>query len=597
MPSRIDTLGQLFASRSSAGAQALLNSSTGGLLTPVVRGATYTANRNITTAPLLPDIASLLWVHATYGLPEDQLFAALSNYGVVTDSALWRKVAKNAYVWPDLATILASKRRGIISSEVWDKLAAQIGVKDPDAWQLMCNSPFPWDAETILRVGLSLGWDAEKIEELLRSSGLPLRIDRDIATANFSPPSPAETLALWNRGVIDVSEVDQWLALNGLRDEKSRESFKTLRHQIPSPIALIEFSVKEVWNDQIVRSLGYDDEFDQIPAFKSWMEKTGYGGSAEVPGLGDNQPKTWAQAYWRAHWRVISNQQAYTMLHRLRPTGGTAGGARVPFLDTISNGVASTKPVQPVTLADVENVLKINDYPPAWRDRLAAISYLPFRLVDIRRIVYLMERSRDFRTRHLPENWTVHDWAREQFMDRGQTREQGDILASMSTVAAHDQIVRDRKREQRESRRGKTGLIYAQYRDGMVDEPTARNYLLEEGESPTVVTQTLAIIDERKKASDIKEELRWLQRNLLKGQVSMSMATEIIAKIGLVPSEQQRWVNKWKLLLDEEAIIAATNYIVDLYRRNLVTFDVAVGRLDNLGWTNGEEILSMPIEP
>jgi hypothetical protein len=62
--------------------------------------------------------------------------------------------------------------------------------------------------------------------------------------------------------------------------------------------------------------------------------------------------------------------------------------------------------------------------------------------------------------------------------------------------------------------------------------------------------------------------------------------------IGIVSSEVERYVTKWKFMLDESAIVAATDEAIDLLKRELITWDVCMFRLVNLGWENAEEIIN-----
>jgi hypothetical protein len=585
------------AARSAAGTFAsglggkFINTMQGALLTPVTREANYGANRIYPSGGLIPDIGEIVRCYVTHQISYETMSEFLRAYGVNAYPTLWSAVVRNSFNWPDLDVVLRGFYRGVLDSARYQKFSKQLGFRDDDAWQYMLNTPYPWNPEVIRRVYAAYQLDQQKRDDWLAATGMALGEDRDFLALAHAPPSQQEILALWNRTVIDEKQADQWLTLNGLTDQKARDAFKTLRTQIPSPSALIEMSVKEVWNNQVVTSLGYDDEFDQIPAYKEWMQRAGFGGSAEIEGLGAGQPKTWAQAYWRAHWRVISNSQAYTMLHRLRPTGGISGGPRVPSLPSLVNGQPVDKPLAPVTLGDVETVLKINDFPPVWRDRLAAISYLPMRLVDIRQAIYFMLESTQFRQQILPQGWSPHQWAAESFQDRGQTAADADVLAHMSIRAARRRIRMDRERLERRMLKGPVAAIIKMYNAGLITVEDAAEQLKDHDISSDERDLIFKYANQQKRIADTKQELRWLERQVLAGKVTFEMAPALLSKIGIVTTEQQRYLNKWKLLLDESQIIASTNQVVGMYLVNLIDYNNAVDRLNNLGWTNAEEIL------
>lgn len=569
-----------------------LNSMSASTMLPITRSGIYLANDVYPGLGLLPDISELFRLYATNQIDEAYLKELLRYHGVTSHPNLWAKVVNNSLNWPSEDLIIRARRRGLIEGDTFQKLAQQLGYKDPDAWHLVFNQPFPWSADDVWRVARAYDWEPEKREKFLRAAGITLEDDRGMMILNHPVPSPAETLALSNRKAITDKQRDEWLILAGLTDTEVRGAYKEFQSQIPSSSNLIEFAVKEVWNGPIVAKLGYDDEFDQIPAYKEWMQRAGFGGDPKLPGLGENQPESWAQAFWRAHWRNISPSQAYTMLHRLRPTGGIDGGPRVPALQTMVNGQPISKPLSPVTLEEVEAVLKVSDYPPVWRDRMAAISYLPMRLVDIRRTVYFSLQDDAFRQQVMPQTWSVHKWASEQFQDRGHSKETADQLSALTYKTAQVSVKRDDERFWSRANKGPTAVVLQRYMVGLVTRDNARVELINLQHEVADANKMLDLIDVKKITSDVKQEIRWLEKNLLRGAASIEMARKILEGIGIVPSEVERYVTKWKFMLDESAIVAATDEAIDLLKRELITWDVCMFRLVNLGWENAEEIIN-----
>jgi hypothetical protein len=570
----------------------LVNGMTSAVIAGPLRAAVY--GYNLATAslvPLIPDVSTLLWLGATRQLTTESMWDQLKCHGVANDG-MWQRVFANAQVWPDPNVALAAFRRGMITQEEMTAYIKQAGWYDPDARRLLMHPPWRWTVNEIRTLSETLNWSDAFTEQMLSSCGMSREIDQEWYDSLYTPPSPFETLQLLNRGVIEDSLAEDWLILSGMTHPNVRLAFRHLRHQIPSPSELIRFSVKEVWNAQVVRDLGYDDEFDQIPAFRHWMEKQGYGGSPAVMGLGDGQPTTWAQAFWRAHWETISNTQAYNMLHRLRPTGGLQGGppgsgSEAPRIPEIGG-----RPIKPMTMADVAEVLKINDYPPIWRERLAAISYLPLRLVDINRIVYLCLKDEEFKAATMPDSWTVEQWASEEFQDRGQTKRQADLLARLAVDRAAAQRHRDHIRETRMMRTGRTGLVLRQYSNGTITREDAYTRLRNLGLNRAVIEAWLDERDARKKLEDLRFQVGWLQKHVLKGQMSLAEAGTWLNRLGLVASEVTRYLNRWRFELDAGLKMEVTDQILREYERGRISHGQAYARLETLGWSGIEELLA-----
>lgn len=574
----------LFGTASSEAASAIVS--------PLIRDVSYRTNRSLgPLLPLMPDIAALVKLYHKGRLDSRELFQCLAYHGIDPLSEIWSKLVSSSGNFPDLDTFLRNYNRGLIEEDHAQFLRGQLGIRDQAAWSVLSRNAYPWTPDEVRQL-LSVGaFEEVKYRGMLKSSGLLHPDDRVMFESLYQPTSPAETLALLNRKELSPAEADEFLKLAGLTEDKPREAFKKLANSIPGPADLVRFAVKEVWTRDVVDRFGYDAEYPDIPAFREWMSRSGMGGTAAIPELGAGQPESWAQAYWRAHWRTISPTQAYTMLHRLRPTGGPNGGPRVPSFTFVEGGQERTVPVPPVTIADVESILKINDYPPAFRARLAAISYLPFRLVDIRQIVYLASLSAANRSEMVGDGISVREWATQQFMDRGQTRERASVLASVALATAHKRRQYESDRRHKTATRGRTGQALKLYDVGLKTREETRvtlNALFMDNQE---VNDTLAYIEGKWKYQDTMEQIKWVQKQVVKGYVHVDMGLEILKKVGLIPDAVERYRKKWLLLLDEGARISETTEALQQFRMNLVGYDETLQRLINLGWDNAQEIL------
>jgi hypothetical protein len=593
----IPAIGELLSTLSNRFGGAMLSGMVSAASSSPLRLITYSANQAASFTPLAPDVSSLLWLGASKRITTDSMWSWLRFHGVPGPGTIWDHVFAASQVWPDPKVTITAKRRGWLNDAQFSKMMKQSGWYDPDVWALMLAPPWQWSPEDIRRYAAAYGLGQNTRQQLLSAYGMNRAEDTAMLDALFTPTTPFETLQLLNRGKIDAETADSWLSLGGMTNSGVRAAFSDLRFVIPSASDLIRFSVKEVWNEQVVRDLGYDDEFDQIPAFKEWMQRQGYGGSPRIEGLGAGQPETWAQAFWRAHWDTPSNTQSYTMLHRLRPTGGLQGGPpgsghEAPRVPTIGG-----QPVKPVTMADVAEVLKINDYPPIWRSRLAAISYMPLRLVDINRIVSLCLESDEFAAKVLPKGWTIEQWAAEEYMDRGQTREQADRLATLAVERANRQIRAAERRREAPYIRQRIKLVLTRYRMGIIDRPTAFAALEPLLHMPAPRNRLLDDIDLRKRTEDLADQIRWIHKQYEKGYIGSKRVEELLTSIGLVQSEVKRYLARWDFQFDADGRVELTWSILREYQRGLNTHDVAMARLTNLGWTDAAELLAGEVAP
>lgn len=187
-------------------------------------------------------------------------------------------------------------------------------------------------------------------------------------------PDINTSLLLWLQGRVSHKTARTWLYRAGIRDENMQDSLVSSRMQIPPVQDLIRFAIREVFNKDLRKDLKLDAEIENNPDFLFWAKKNGLGPMSVAGDNGETVFRDWARDYWAAHWVQPSAQQAYEFLHRLRPD-------RVAYYQQFTPGV------QQFTMDDLRQLLKVNDFSPRWRDSLAAISYRPPRLVDLRRMI------------------------------------------------------------------------------------------------------------------------------------------------------------------------------------------------------------------
>jgi len=167
------------------------------------------------------------------------------------------------------------------------------------------------------------------------------------------PPGMGELFDLLNRGIITEDDVRQGLKESRVKN-KYIDNLMKLRFIIPPLSDIVRMAVRDAWRDDVAGKYGYDQDYPQE-----------FAANAQKLGLDPD----WAKRYWRAHWELPSVNEVFEMLHRSSETG--------------------------VTSADVEEYLRINDYPSYWRDKLLKISYEVFTRVDVRRMYKLGVLDRD----------------------------------------------------------------------------------------------------------------------------------------------------------------------------------------------------------
>lgn len=204
----------------------------------------------------------------------------------------------------------------------------------------------------------------------------------------LSFPSTSEVLEAWLRKIIPYNEVDDWLVRSGVGFERlpivkalayriltfeqaltaywrgliSKETFLTiaeangykeedalLLEQIhkyyPSPSDVVRFAVREVYNPEIRKLYGLDE--DLSPEYLEMARKVGLS-------------EEFARDYWAAHWELPSLSMGFEMFHR---------------------GI--------ITYDELITLMRTLDIMPYWRDKLVQLSYELVTRVDARRLLEL----------------------------------------------------------------------------------------------------------------------------------------------------------------------------------------------------------------
>lgn len=392
-------------------------------------------------------------------------------------------------------------------------------------------------------------------------------------------PTEDQLLVLLNREVIDEKETKRLLALKGYSTDERANYWLPLRYEIPGASDLIRFVVRDVWDVPAITRFGYNEEYPG-EIMEQWLRKQGLiypikSPPHEAAGLNFN----WGRAYWWSHWNLPSPTQAYEMLHRLRYRIDQPKQPRDPSGEIF-------------TLDDLKLLLKVNDYPPFWRGKLAAVGYRPIGIRNLRLMFALDVIDRI--------------GVKEIFLDQGYN----DRDAEIQTKLIEKQKLSSRKLPNVNAARR---AILASYRLGTVSDSFAREHLyrLTLGSEvdvqafdamPADARQTQADGDSGVKAlvleadaeiaiAEAKEKLASIRRQRLRGIIDEATARQSLTGAGFTPAAVTRYIRTWRYELDEHKRNLSTAQIMKYARYGLLSGDAALKRLRNLNWSSDDATL------
>lgn len=455
---------------------------------------------------------------------------------------------------------------------------------------LLAGNEIP-PADALFRLGVTGMIDERSMQELLLQHGISVTVagDPQLGTAigaqawiqdiwnqhyfaQQSLPSPNETFTLTNRGLFTEQNLDRILERHGFQSELFRKAMANLRYEIPGSSDLVRFSVRHVFEPDLIERLGYNDEFRPILDFWHRLQGLNYPlfsgpfqqqiGQFEqqrglepgsflrsYAGVGLEDP-TWAQAFWWSHWVVPSPSQAYEMYFRLRPDRNRAFDP--PFARELD-----------FTLDDLNLNLRANDYPPRVRSALAAIAH---RIPGIRFLRQL--RATDV--------FTQKD-VTELLLRQGYSP--GDAAVLAESVERNDASARRKTIEQQAK-----GQLAKYWELGAIDAGQYRDLLIQHGLAPAQADETVALADLDLKFKRLQKIVDFVRKQFITGVVNAAQAANQLRQAGVVNERVATYLEDWDLEVKVKHREISAQKAVQWACKGLITVDQLQNRLTNLGY-------------
>jgi len=335
--------------------------------------------------------------------------------------------------------------------------------------------------------------------------------------ASYMQLDPTVARTLYLRETWDARKHDDYLKHLGMRDEDIK-ALKQTYYYIPPPQDLITMAIREAFNDEQIKFLHLDAEFpDQ---FGIWAKRQGI-------------EDIWAKRYWYAHWQLPSAEMGYEMLHR---------------------GL--------ITPDELDKLLKALDYSPAWRNKLAKISYNPYTRVDVRRM---------YQTGVLKAKDLI-----KAYQDIGYDLEHASKLAEF-TIKGASMAEKDLSRDD----------ILTSYKDKLINRADAKQMLLNIGYDDHESELYLAKADYEVAKSEHNDKVELVHQRFINHVIDENEATQQLLAVPVYGDELETLMRKWRAqiatpdkTLTKEDI--HTLYLTGVYDRSATLAKLrAIGYKDN----------------
>jgi len=310
-------------------------------------------------------------------------------------------------------------------------------------------------------------------------------------------PAIALLDSLW-RGNINREEYYKKMYSLGYWDTEA-DLFELSQLYLPSHQDLIRFQVRDVYNEQIVEKYGYDEEFPSsiLPDAKK---------------IGMNEETM--RKYWKAHWQLPSPIMVYDMVQRLNPEVLGILGDKYTKMGLDKDNLVTT-------VDTLKEMLKIDDYPKYWRDRMAAISYTPITRVDLRRIYNL--------------NLCDDDFVKATLMERGYT---SDDAALMLEFYKSLKMGKDKQLSEKS--------LFDSYNYGFITLDQIVQEFREKGYDDNEITLKLAVNKKLLMDKDLKENIKVWKHDYTEGLLSDEQVKYELTNAGMNDAKASIVLNQFK---------------------------------------------------
>jgi hypothetical protein len=406
--------------------------------------------------------------------------------------------------------------------------------------------------------------------------------DRAVITAPWYNWSRADVRDLVWRGWLRPSEAGQLLKAGGLGQADDRYYDFVLRDRYPDPLTLLDWSKRDLWNEDFAGRYQLDSGFAGSPVATFFARAQGMGlVQNALPGQPDGLAD-WARLNYRASRPIPPYQLARQFQFRLRPKGTGDGMSVVP-------GVPAW------TQADTAEVLRREGWTPPVIEKMVAITPEPINIRIINTVLIETLKHPELAQAAARMFGIGNDWIKAAFLDHGFTDATAALAAGAIAARADDEFHAERIRIQEEIKKQTRSDVLEQYSLGLADEATAAAALEDEQVTAAMAQQLVDLEGVKTRISITKTMLAEIRAAYIDGKLSLDQLQAQFNVLEIKPWRVAMYVQEWTWQRSDRVRMLATGEIIAALKQGLLTPDVALARLVNLGWTAPDAMVELAL--
>lgn len=378
-----------------------------------------------------------------------------------------------------------------------------------------------------------LDWDTQVLD-VLSKQGYDMATFPMFKALAVQLPDAALVLTAFFRQEIPVTEAHNRLTQLGYTTDDANLILR-ISPRLPGVADLVTMAVREAWRDDIAAKWGYDEAF---PAeFADALSKVGY-------------DPDWATRYWRSHWKLPSVTLGYEMMHR-----------RI------------------IGEAELDDLLKISDYPAGWRRPMIDAAYTPFTRVDVRRM---------YKVGVLTEEQVF-----EAYQDIGYNAEKARAMTDFTILYTNTTETSPLEQAKELTR----GVIEQSYRKDVITRAEAETRLGDIGYSAEDIDVLLSLVEVQRELDAVPDYLEDYQKDLQKivlrsytaRMIGATQAKEYLLTVGLAENEIELQLAIADFSYTEAVRAKEIEIIGEAYVKRAIDRTTALGQLGRLALPSDQQ--------
>lgn len=397
--------------------------------------------------------------------------------------------------------------------------------------------------------------------------------------ARRARPTEDMMMKLWLRGMMVDEELRDRLRGMGWIDPNDQAVLREAYNYVPGPADLIRFAVKDVFDPNKPGLAEMKQELKEQLDLLGLLSAQGIKPIVSQHPDGRMIEYDIPLLYWIASYEEISPNQAYEMLHRLRP-------------DRVKRYSFTTREGRTLTpsafqIEDVRKLLKEKDYNPAYRTELAAISFRPLGRIDVRRIystgIWGEPKGTDGFTKDQSGNWQPTGPAErellDQYQDQGYAREDAAAL-SLFTVQEHS------KGKSAARARQLTTPVCRAFSLGVLSRDDAIKQLTAAGMPAVEAEAKIQSCDLSQKNRTVQEYITSIRRAFLRGVVLDNDVRELLSRVGILPEKVLDYLHLWSVQKSAQSREVRAAEMCGWAGAGLISYEEMRYRLSAVGYSD-----------